>query len=360
METIRVGVIGCGVMGKLHARHLNEHPAAEVVAVADVRAGLAEDLAREHNVPRVYPNGEALLEDAEVDAVTLALPTCWRTELALKAFAKGKHVLTEKPVAMSAEEVRHLIAAKGDLIAGCCSCRYHYYPSNQATADVIASGTLGRIRSIHGRHMMRLPPRGGKAPPAWRLNKSFNGGGILMNWGCYDLDFILWITGWQLNPQRVFAQAWPVPEVFADRPAPDSDAETHFTALIRCAEGEMITLERAEYVTTTPGTAYKIVGDRASLHLGMTPAEGKQVVLDKADGENGLVSSVIWESAEMEDGAIGHAGPVHDFIDAIREHRPCRTSLERSLVIQQISDGIYASAETGETVRLQQPEGAVT
>ena len=351
MAAIRIGVIGCGVMGTRHATYAKEHADAEVVAVADIIPERAEKIARELGVSKTYPSGEVLLEDAEVDAVTLAMPACLRTELALKAFSRGKHVLTEKPVAMNADEVRKMIAAKGDLIAGACCGRSGFLPSNEFVADLIARGVLGRIRSIHARYMMPLGERTDKLPPEWRLRKHRNGGGILMNWGCYDLDYLLGITGWRLTPETVFGQTWPIPDVYLSRAVPDSDAETHFVAMIRCAGGEMITLERAEYVTTTEYAACKIVGGAASLHLQMLAGEGKKIVLDKGDPDAGVVSEVVWEEP-LEEWATMHRSPVHDFIDAIRDKRPCRTSLEKALIVQQISDAVYESAEKGQSIRI--------
>lgn len=350
METVRIGVIGCGHMGRRHVDCANKHPAAQVVAVADPVGERAEELAEAQNVPKTYPNGAALIEAPDIDAVTLALPTCGRTDLALKALANGKHVLTEKPVAMNAAEVREMIAAKGDLIAGCCSSRARHLESSKRVTELIATGVLGRIRSVHCRCMMPLTEKKETPPPAWRLTNALNGGGIAMNWGCYDMDYLLGIAGWTLRPENALAQIWTVPEPFESYIAPGSDAETHFTALVRFAGGAAMTIERAEYVATTPSNTWEIVGDRGSLHLHMTPAEDKKIVLDKGDAEKGVVSEVVWSG--KEDWSVMHTGVIHDFIDAVREKRPCATSLERALIVQQITDAIYQSAESGEAVRI--------
>jgi len=66
------------------------------------------------------------------------------------------------------------------------------------------------------------PPQ--NPPPPWRLSKAMNGGGILVNWGCYDLDYLLGITGWMIEPRLALARTWGVPETFAAYAAPGSDA----------------------------------------------------------------------------------------------------------------------------------------
>ena len=114
MGRLQLGIIGCGVIGSVHARSAAESEQIELVAVADVQRELAEKTAAAHGVETVYNEGAALLADARVEAVVLALPASFRIELGLEALRAGKHLLTEKPVARSAAEVRQLIAAQGE------------------------------------------------------------------------------------------------------------------------------------------------------------------------------------------------------------------------------------------------------
>ena len=353
VSAIGFGIIGCGKMGDVHARHTNAHPRAQVVAATDVCEERARALAGKHNALASYSDADGLLDDPRVRAVIIAMPTAPRKDIALRAFAKGKHVLTEKPVAMCAAEVREMIAARGDLVAACCSQRWRHMKSSRLAAEVIAAGTLGRIRSMHLRCIIAAKPRPVSPPPSWRLSRAANGGGILMNRGCYDLDYLFGITGWTLEPRTVLAQTWTVPGAFAAHVAQGSDAETHVVAFIRCAGGETIHLERAEYIAATSSSAIKIVGDRASLHLGTVFAQGKdgkQVVLDRADAEKGVVSETVWAGEDAPD--YKHTAPLDDFVRAIEDKRPCATSLENALVVQQVTDAIYASAESGEPTRL--------
>ena len=141
-------------------------------------------------------------------------PTQYRTEVALRAFERGKHVLIEKPIAMNAAEVEQLIAARGDLISGCCSSRNRFSAAARLATQLITTGGLGELRTVHCRAIRGAGKEPDTPRPAWRLTKALNGGGILVNWGCYDLDYLLGITGWQLKPQTVFAQTWTVPQVF--------------------------------------------------------------------------------------------------------------------------------------------------
>ncbi|NUP98364.1 MAG: Gfo/Idh/MocA family oxidoreductase, partial [Armatimonadetes bacterium] len=104
MDTIRVGLIGCGVIGRWHAQAARETAGVELVAVADLVPERADAYAREFGVKETYGQGDELIDRAAVDLVVLALPACGRTALGLHAFAAGRHLLTEKPVAMNAAE----------------------------------------------------------------------------------------------------------------------------------------------------------------------------------------------------------------------------------------------------------------
>ncbi len=113
MTPLQLGIIGCGTIGSVHAQAAAASEQIELAAVADVDLGLAEKAAAAHRVEKVYNSGAELLADPQIEAVVLALPALFRVELGLQALRGGKHLLTEKPVARSAGEVRQLISAQG-------------------------------------------------------------------------------------------------------------------------------------------------------------------------------------------------------------------------------------------------------
>jgi predicted dehydrogenase len=360
MEPVRLGIIGCGVIGRVHLGTARQSSLLQIVAVADMREQAAREVAAQFGIPAAYTDASALLDDPRVEAVVLALPAAARTSLGLHAFTKGKHVLTEKPVAMNAGEVRRLIAARGDLIAGCCSSRYRLLPSAQAVTAFIATGALGDIRAVHCRVLGAAGPPPATLPPPWRLSRAMNGGGILMNWGCYDLDYLLGIAGWVLKPRRVLAQTWPVPPQFASYVAPGSDAETHVTALVTCTNTgsdtvAVINYERAEYAAAQNEESWQIIGSRGALHLQMTPGNDKRIMYDDgstyhAATQQSVNRQVLWCGDEDYDAV--HRGVLEDFAMAVRERRPPMTSLEQALIIQALTDAIYDSAAKATVVEI--------
>ncbi len=348
MDKLKIGVVGCGVMGMRHLAVAKASSLAEPFAVADLIPQRVREAARASGAPRVYADGRELVADLEVEAVVFATPAAKRDELVIAALRAGKHVLIEKPVAMSAEVVRRMIKARGDRVAACCSSRFHSFESTGVAARLVATGALGDIRLVHCRvhDPAGLPPK--SPPPTWRLRTRENGGGILMNWGCYDLDYLLGICGWSLKPRAVLAQTWGVPPRSRANVAPDSDAESHFAAFILCDGGAVISFERGEYMAARAEQAWQITGTHGSLNMIMMPQQGKVMTHDETKTESGVVSREIWRGDEtweqMEDFVLT------DFTEAVVQGRPPHTTLEQALVIQGVTDAIYASARSGTSV----------
>ncbi|MEX0886411.1 MAG: Gfo/Idh/MocA family oxidoreductase [Phycisphaeraceae bacterium] len=352
MSVVKFGMIGCGVIAGWHAKAAAASPHTTLAAVTDLRPEAASAFAREHGVATVHESAAALLADPALDAVILAMPVKGRTKLAIEALHAGKHVLLEKPAAMNADEVAQIAAAQREgLVVGCCSSRQRFLPSADKATEVIASGVLGPLRVVRGRAVMPAggPPK--SPPPVWRVRKDLNAGGIMSNWGVYDLDYLLGVCGWRLVPRQVLAQVWGVSPQFSHYVAEGSDAETHVAALVQCEGGTVLTLERGEFLPTVKETAWQVIGERGALRMTILPSEHNELWLDEADDEQGVVSKCIWQGAETWD--VPHHGPVRDLAEAILEGPPPRTGLAQAMVIQRITDAIYASAESGQAVAME-------
>jgi predicted dehydrogenase len=346
---LNLAVIGCGVISQFHLRAVAKLTTARVVAVSDLRADLAQKTAAEFGVPHWTTDTAELLANPAIDAVVLALPAFARTALALEAFRHGKHVLTEKPVAMNAAEVRAMLAVQGNRVGACCSSRYRAFESARVARDFLRSGALGALRviSCRGVNPAGAPPKG--PMPAWRLRKDLNGGGIFVNWGCYDLDYLLGLLDFKLTPQFALARTWQAGAPFAAYAAPGSDAETHANFVVTFAEGCVLNYERAEFSTLPPDNHWQITGERGTLTMQMLKAAKANIVLTEPDAASGTRTRVLWEGDETPLTAE-HDGPVFDFVEAILEKRAPRTSLQDALLFARIADAIYASSASGQPV----------
>jgi len=348
---LNLAIIGCGVVAPYHLRAVAKLTTARVAAVCDLRADVAERTAAAHGIPRWSSAPAEIFADPSIDGVILALPAAARTELALEAFRHGKHVLTEKPVAVSAAEVRRLIAAQGACVGACCSSRYRSFESARAAREFLRTRALGALRAITCRAVVPAGPPPQSPPPAWRLRRDLNGGGILMNWGCYDLDYLLGLLDFKLTPLHALARTWRVGHPFAAYAAPGSDAETHVTALVTFAEGCVLTYERAEFSTLPRENRWQITGEAGTLTLAMLKASSANVVLTAPDPAAGTATRVLWEGDESVL-PYEHDGVVFDFVDAILRRRAPQTSLADALLVARITDAVYRSADRGGPVNV--------
>ncbi len=353
MEPVKIGAIGCGVVGSRNLEAAQASELCEVVAAADLRIERRQWAAKTAQVPRVYEDGRDLIdEDEEVEAVIIAFPAAARTAMAMRALARDKHVLLEKPVAMNAREVETMIEWRGDdLAVGCFSARYRGFESAQVVTDFVTGGGLGQVRELFFRCFRPAGPPTGNVPPPWRESFSMNAGGILTNWSCYDLDFILGVSGWCFRPRTVLAGTWRCADQFRYAVAPESDADAHFSALVTGDDGMVLSIERAEFAAAQQNEVWQIVGSEGTLHLQMLATGERQIIHDDGSNpEEGVVTRTLWEGDDRAGGSS--AWVIDDFARAIREGRQPMTTLENSLVIAQITDAVYESARTGEAVSI--------
>ena len=193
MNKVKWGVIGAGgiadrrtLPGMMLAKN------AELVAVMEVNMELSEKLREKYNAKRAYDNAEALLADPEVEAVYIASPVGCHLDQIIAAAKAKKHVLSEKPIAMTVEDAEKALAAcneNGVLSASGFMMRYHAY--HQKMKEFIAEGNLGDIVSCRGQLTCWYPPMQG----AWRQKKELSGGGALIDMGIHCIDLIEYITG---------------------------------------------------------------------------------------------------------------------------------------------------------------------
>ena len=202
-----------------------------------------------------------------------------------------------------------------------------------------------RVRGVQG-----APEAPRDNPPAWRQNMEQNGGGVLVNVGIYDLDYMMHVTGWALKPKEVLARWWPVADPMSAYAAPDSDADSHCVGLFLCEGGVVFSMERGEFCSAETHNAWEILGTEGTLYVPVRPQKDipAAVVLDRFVPGKGVVRETLWEEGQgdVDDDIL------NDFVCAIREGRQPRTDMERSLVLQKMTDAIYASGKSGASVSI--------
>jgi len=121
----------------------------DIVAIASREAGRAETVAAELDIPRAHASYEALLADPEVDAVYIPLPNHLHAQWSIAAVRAGKHVMCEKPLALTADDAQRMIdVASAEGVTLMEAFMYRLHPSWQAVAELVASGEIGRLVSV--------------------------------------------------------------------------------------------------------------------------------------------------------------------------------------------------------------------
>ena len=188
-----IAVIGAGkVTGYHHVPGIRLEPRARLVAVCDADARLAEARRREWGAARSSADAEAICADPEVDAVVIATPNFTHGPIALAAARGGKHVMCEKPLGLSAGEVRAMYQAARDAgIVHMTAFTYRFAPAMRYLRHLLNSGALGSPRHFRSQRFLDLP----ETSWGWRQYKDKGGAGDLFDMTIHRIDFAIDLLG---------------------------------------------------------------------------------------------------------------------------------------------------------------------
>ncbi len=192
---LKVGLIGCGFMGAMHANCYKNIEGVELVAVADIRKEKAEELAKDTNAT-IYGDGKELIVNANVDMIDICLPTFLHAEYAILAMDKVKYVFVEKPVALSVEEGKKMIEKSKK--TGCqvqVGQVIRFWDEYVELKKIVESGVYGKVINANFR---RLSPRPDWGWENWLLDYKFSGGAG-QDLHIHDVDYVLSVFGQPKN-----------------------------------------------------------------------------------------------------------------------------------------------------------------
>ncbi len=196
----KVAIVGSGFGGSVHLPSYRAHPAFEVVALASPHSARA--IASERKVPYAFENCAAMLgADIEVDVISVASPPAAHCDDVLAALAAGKHVLCEKPMALSVAQAERMAAAgrAAGTVRGLAH-EFRFIPQRQALKELIANGHLGALRDIEIAEMHDFLRAEVHRKNNWWFSRN-SGGGITGAWLSHIIDLSNWLA--QRPPLRV-------------------------------------------------------------------------------------------------------------------------------------------------------------
>ena len=187
-KVIKVGVIGAGRIGKIHAESLATRvPGAIVEAIADVNLAAAQELADKLHIPRVYSDYKEIMNDPAIDAVAICSSTNTHADLMIEAAQAGKHIFCEKPVDHSLEKIDKAIAAVNKAGVKCqIGFNRRFDPNFKKLRELVKEGKIGDL------HLLRITSRDPAPPPAEYARSS---GGMFLDMTIHDFDMARYISG---------------------------------------------------------------------------------------------------------------------------------------------------------------------
>lgn len=193
MAKIRVGIVGAGFGGTVHAPGFAIHPAFDVVAIASPNSAGA--IAKERNIPHHFPTLAAMLEGVELDAVSIASPPFDHHAAVMLALERGKHVLCEKPFALNLAQAQEMVAASNNAGTACGVVHeYRFLPDRQAMKELIANRHLGALREIEVTYFAGILRPDGQRARSWWFERE-RGGGVAGAIFSHLIDSANWLAG---------------------------------------------------------------------------------------------------------------------------------------------------------------------
>ncbi|MCA9897588.1 MAG: Gfo/Idh/MocA family oxidoreductase [Ardenticatenaceae bacterium] len=328
MSKIRWGLLSTANINRRVIPAIRESARGELVAVASRSQESAQAYADKWDIPLAFGSYEAMLASDAVDAVYIGLPNHLHAEWSIKAMQQGKHVLCEKPFALTLAVVDEMTAVSQQ--TGCYLAEafmYRHHPQTKIVGEMMRNGRLGRVTVVRGVFNFAFSTRDNiRLVPEW-------GGGCLWDVGVYPLSFAQYVMGGP--PQRVFGTQW----------LGESGVDEVFSGQMVYAGGAMAQISSS--FCTPFHTQVEIIGTEGRLVLNR-PFTGHN------DGDRALM--FYPKDGESEEIAVPeeelYLGEIEDLHTAVLDNKPQYLTLEETRNHVKTVLALYESARTGQVVSL--------
>jgi predicted dehydrogenase len=322
MNKLAWGLIGCGdIARKRIAPALRDLDECDLIAVSRQRKELAESFAKEFGARKWYAAWEDLLKDDDIAAVYIATPVFLHAAQTIAAAEAGKHVLCEKPMAMTSAECERMIAScRANRVKLGVAYYRHFYPVVTRAKEVVQSGEIGVpvLAQINAFELFDPRP---DHPRAWLLDKNRSGGGPMFDFGCHRIEVLANILGSIKQVRSMTAN------VVLDRQVEDTA-----TALFQFEQGSCGMLS-VSHAVREPQDSLDIFGERGSIHVPILN-EGT-IRITNNDGER--------TERHPPDQNL-HAPLIRDFVEAVGNDREPAVGGEIGKMVAQVEEHIYAGS----------------
>jgi len=335
LKKVNFGVIGLKGIGQIHINAIKEVEEASLVAVADIDEAVGRAVASRYGV-EWYGDYEKMLEDGDVDAVTICTPHFLHASMALKAIEYGKHVLVEKPMAISVVEADGMVneARRRDVKLGVVY-QYRLHPVYRKIKDVIENDEIGSIlRVCMEACVFRTQAYYNR--DAWRGKWATEGGGAMINQTIHYFDLLQWFVG---KPSKLYG--------WVNTVLHEIEVEDIASSVI-LFENRAHGIVQVSTIDAVPTERFELFGERGKL----IKDDGLKLGLLEKTVEEYIREGVVWGKPAFhwydvdvgEGKGEGHTGIIRDFAEAILEDRDPAVPGEEGETSLEIVNAIILSS----------------
>ena len=340
MGKLRIGILGTGaIVREFHLPVLLENPRVKVTAVGNLHQASLTELAKGFGIKKTYTNFHLMAKDLDVDAVVIALPNYLHASVAIEMLQNGKHVLCEKPMAMTFEEAQAMVESaeysnRKLMIA-------HVWRSDREIRwlrEVVNSGTLGSIFKVNAHSVLA---GGGPSPTSWFVDPELAGGGALADIGIHTIDTISFLFNDTLRPETVWAQT--------GNHFGQANVEDTATALIKYDNGMVATIEAGWHhvYSNNPHGALEVFGNNG--YGRVFPSE----MYSKVEGAWGWYRPSTIQKKQHIDREM-YAAQTDHFLDCILNDQKPICDGRQGMRAMAVLEAAYRSARIGASVSIRQ------
>jgi predicted dehydrogenase len=349
-----LGIIGAGAVSELqHFPGIRVDPRAELVAVCDPNADLLKRRGTQWGCTATYADYRPLLARDDIDAVIVATPNFTHVEIAMAALAAGKHVMCEKPLGTSAEQVRLLYqTAQGSGLVHMTAFTYRFAPSMRYLRHLVRSGALGQPRHFRSQRFLDWP----ETSWGWRQYRETAGAGDLYDMTIHRIDLALDLMGPLERVCGEVAQFVPRTRTVDGETCPPSEVDDWSALIGRFRSGavgvwEGTTLAKGYHrggfghewaeVNGSEGSAVYRLHRPNSIWIGKTGSDLEPMpVPDEFLRPAGSPRSV----SDPDPAVVFRYDMVWEFCSAILEGRPAEPSFYDGWAAQVVADAVLSSS----------------